>query len=123
MSHEVLPELVSEAQFSAVLGWAVLAWCIAWLLGGITLVAVHRRWWSAAWSAYAVLCGLVVWGAWGVFRYMTRVDMTTGEAGLHRVSMMLLCLGIFLVGGGLLGGAAAYISRAAAPRPGRSADG
>ena len=76
------------------------------------------------WCAYAALCGLVVWAGWGLFRHLTRVDMATGQAGLHRVSVLLLCLAIFLVGGLGMGVVAALIKRAAVlARSARRAEG
>lgn len=112
MSQDFLPELVSEPAFSRGLAWVVMGWSGAWLIAGAVLALVLRRRIAAAWCGYAVLCGWAAWAGWGLFVHVTRVDLTTGEAGLHRVSVLLVCLAIFLVGGASMGVVAALLRRA-----------
>jgi len=47
--------------------------------------------------------GPLCYGLWRLYSYLVRYDAETGYVGLHRVSVLALNLGIFIVVGAILG--------------------
>jgi len=49
------------------------------------------------------LIATVAFGLWRLLLYLTRYDPATGYVGLHRVSVLALCLVIFAAVGAMIG--------------------
>ena len=99
-----MQELVTVEQAESVLRWLVLGGPLLGLIVGTLIGAARHRPACTAWRGFAVgLIGPVIYLMWRLFSYLVRYNPETGEAGLHKVSVMLLSALIFVVVGALLG--------------------
>jgi multisubunit Na+/H+ antiporter MnhB subunit len=88
-------ELLDIATFEHLLIGA----CIALTVAGIVLGVVLRRRASIAPAGVAALAliGPVVYVGWVFYSWMVRYDPQTGYVGLHKVSVLLINVGVFVV--------------------------
>lgn len=109
-----MQELVSVEQAESVLRWLVLGGPLLGAIVGALIGALRRRPQAVsregckigcgAWRGFAVgLLGPIIYLMWRLFSHLVRYDPETGEAGLHKVSVMALSALIFVVVGALLG--------------------
>lgn len=103
-----MQELVSVEQAESVLRWLVLGGPLLGAIVGAVVGALRSRdgckVGCGAWRGFAVgLLGPIIYLMWRLFSHLVRYNPETGEAGLHRVSVMALSALIFVVVGALLG--------------------
>jgi len=103
-----MQELVSVEQAESVLRWLVLGGPLLGAIVGALVGALRSRdgckIGCGAWRGLAVgLLGPIIYLMWRLFGYLVRYNPETGEAGLHKVSVMALSALIFVVVGALLG--------------------
>jgi hypothetical protein len=86
-------ELIDIATFERLL---VVA-CVALTAAGIVIgVVLRRRGRVTSGGAVALaLIGPVVYAGWEFYSWMVRYDPQTGYVGLHRVSVLLINVGVF----------------------------
>jgi hypothetical protein len=100
---EPMQELVDAGQFGT--AWTII--CAILTLGCITVGAmlVRRARWGVGQAAALALVGPLLYGAWRYYAWMVRYDPQTGYCGLHKVSVLLVNVGVFVavgVAGGLV---------------------
>lgn len=94
-------ELVTVAAFGRALIGACAAWTLAWVVAGGVASARRRATARLAWPFAAL--GPLVWLLWRGYLWTVRVDPATGYVGLHRVSVFVVDLLVFLVVGASAG--------------------
>jgi hypothetical protein len=82
---------------------AVLAPVIAVGVGALAGARTCGSLLGAAKGLSVGMLGPLCWGLWRLYSYLVRYDPATGYVGLHRVTVLALNLGIFIVVGALLG--------------------
>lgn len=102
-----MQELVSVEQAENVLRWLVLGGPLLGAIVGAVIEALRSQEGCVGCGArrgFAVgLLGPIIYLMWRMFGYLVRYNPETGEAGLHKVSVMALSALIFVVVGALLG--------------------
>lgn len=110
---EVPSELISMETFGAL--WAVL--CALWSLAWLVLAAVSWR--SSCQRGplrlLLALCGPLFWGLWALYRARIAYNSETGVAGMHRVSVLLTNLLVFIAVGLAVGAVASLLARRPSP--------
>lgn len=97
-------EIVDIAQFArAIAAVAVIVPVLALLVGGIMGSRRGDLKRGLVKGAAIGALGPLVYVLWLLYSYLVRYDPQTGYVGLHRVSIMLLNVAIFLVVGVVLG--------------------
>ncbi len=97
-------EIVDVAMVERVLVLlAVLAPVIAVGIGALVGARTCGSALGAAKGLTVGMLGPLCWGLWRLYSYLVRYDPATGYVGLHRLAVLALNLGIFIVVGALLG--------------------
>lgn len=113
-------ELVSVEQAEMVLRWLVLGGPVAGTIVGALVGALRRSegckvGCGAARGLAVGLLGPILYLMWRLFSHLVRYNPETGEAGLHKVSVMALSALFFMAVGALLG---AFYRRVVFPESG-----
>ncbi len=103
------PELITVEQFAPV--WTVL--CALWTLGCLVAccAGVPRERGGRPRAGALALLGPLGWGLWTLYRARVAYDPSTGVAGLHKVSVFLTHLALFLIVGVAAGAAIGRLAR------------
>lgn len=112
---EVPAELITVEAFSSL--WMVFcaAWTVVWVV--VAALGLRRRSANVRVGLLMVVCGPVLWGLWLLYRARIAYDPETGVAGMHRVSVLLTNLLVFVAAGFGVGLLARLATRQAAHRP------
>jgi hypothetical protein len=99
-----LKEIVTVEEFNRwVQAFAVACLGLSLLLG-LVLGGLRRRLLYGLTRGLAIgLFGPLVWGLWRLYGHLIRYDPQTGYCGLHRISVLLLNVVLFIVVGIALG--------------------
>ena len=94
-------ELIDIATFEHML----IGVCVALTVAGLVLGLVLRRRGSISPAGVVALAGIgpVVYVGWVFYSWMVRYDPQTGYVGLHKVSVLLINVGVFVALGIIAG--------------------
>ncbi|MBD3177691.1 MAG: hypothetical protein GF320_21165 [Armatimonadia bacterium] len=110
---DIPPEIITMEAFATL--WLIV--CGLWTAGWLARagLALKRRDRPVAFPFLMAAAGPLAWGLWSLYRARIAYDPATGVAGMHRVSVLLTNLAIFLGAGLVIGILAAFALRRPAP--------
>ncbi len=82
---------------------AVAVPAVATLIGALAGARTRRALIGAAKGLSVGILGPLCYGLWHLYSYLVRYDPATGYVGLHKVKVLALNVGIFIVVGAIVG--------------------